>query len=104
MSVHGELVEIHVGEDVPFEADYDPCEETTPPDLTGMTFQFTMVPKDATGATITKSCTFATTVISWSVAAADCASRLGELFRCQLRRVDVGFNRVWKQFDARIVD
>jgi hypothetical protein len=102
MPVQGEPV--HVGEDVPFAFDYDPCEEPTPPVLTGMTFQFIMAPKDGTGATVTKTCTFAGTVISWSVVAADCASRLGEMFRAQLRRVDAGSNRVWKQFDVLIVD
>ena len=104
MGVYAEPQEIHVGTDVPFEADCNPCEEATPPDLTGMTFQFVMKPKDGTGATITKACTFVGTVISWSVAAADCASRLGEVFLAQLRRVDPGFNRVWLQFDAKIVD
>jgi len=104
MSVYGEPIEIHLGTDVPFAFDYDPCEEDAPPDLTGMTFSFTMAPKSGVGGTITKSCTFAGTVISWGVGGADVASRLGEVFRCQLRRIDLGFNRVWKQFDAKIVD
>lgn len=104
MSVEGEPIEIHVGEDITFEADYDTCEEATAPDLTGMTFQFIMTPKDGTGGGITKTCTVNGTKISWALVSADYATRLDEVFRCQLRRVDSGFNRVWKTFDAKIVD
>jgi hypothetical protein len=103
MSVYNDEVEIHAGEDVPFSADYDPCADSAPT-LAGMTFQFTAVPVDGTGATITKSVTVTGTVLSWTIAAADTTSRVDEVFRAQLRRTDSGSNRVWAQWVITVVN
>jgi hypothetical protein len=94
--------EIHVGEDKPFEADYDPCADD-PPDLTGSVFQFTATPIDGAGTVITIAVTFTGTLWSWTIAASDTAGRVGEVFLCQVRRTNAGSNRVWLQFRLTVV-
>ena len=93
---------IHVGEDLPFAADYDPCADDEP-DLTGATFQFVATPVDGTGASITKTVTVTGTTLSWTIAAADTASREDEVFLCQVRRTNSGSNRVWLEFTLTVV-
>jgi hypothetical protein len=103
MSVYAPDQEIHVGEDLDFSADYDPCADSAPT-LSGMTFSFVATPVDGTGATITKSVTITTTVLTWTIAAADTTARVDEVFRCQLRRVDSGHNRCWLEFVLTVVN
>lgn len=103
MSIYAPDQEMHAGEDMPFTADYDPCADDAP-DLSAASFQFTAVPIDGTGATITKTVAVTGTTLSWSIAAADTAARVGEVFRCQVRNTHSGSNRVWLEFVLTIVD